>query len=154
MHNASFVYVLATIAALLAIPFPGSAQEPAYVGSKVCSQCHDSQYDNFVRYSKKAHSWNSIAVMQAKLKRQELVKCYECHTTGYGKNGGFTSKESTPNLAEVGCETCHGPGSLHAESAERKQINRKPSIETCNSCHSAERVNDFRFKPLIYSGAH
>lgn len=126
----------------------------SFVGSRVCSQCHESQYKYFKEYSKKAHAWDSIEIMKPKLKESELRQCYDCHTTGHGKKGGFTSKEATPDLADVGCETCHGPGSAHAESGERKLITRRPSTHICASCHSSQRIQDFKFKPLIYSGAH
>ena len=145
----SLVAVFFSIPALCAEP---SGQ--AYVGSKTCSQCHEKQYKNFTQYSKKAHAWESIAIMKPKLKENELKQCFECHTTGYGKAGGFVSKEATPDLASVGCETCHGPGSAHAGSGDPKLIARRPSTQTCTACHNAERVEDFRFKPLIFSGAH
>lgn len=133
---------------------PSAAEPPAFVGSKTCSQCHEDQYESFTKYSKKAHSWHSIAVMQAKLKPAELKQCFECHTTGFGRPGGFVSYEATPDLAQVGCETCHGPGSVHAASGDPKDIRRKPELATCQTCHNAQRIEDFRFKPLVYSGAH
>ena len=146
---------LSIIALSLIISIPSYAEtEPSYVGSKVCAQCHEQQYNNFKKHSKKATSWESISVMKPKLKDFELKQCYECHTTGFGKKGGFVSFESTPQLAEVGCETCHGPGSVHADSSDIAQIKRRPSIETCTACHNPQRIEDFRFKPLIFSGAH
>lgn len=130
------------------------AQQASYVGSKQCADCHDEQYENYEKYSKKAHSWESVEIMLSDLKPAEAEKCYECHTTGYRKPGGFVSYEATPDLADVGCETCHGPGSLHAEYGEPELITRTPSIEDCQVCHSEERVGDFNFKPLLFSGAH
>lgn len=106
-----------------------------------------------MKHSKKSHSWDSVAIMKPKLKKAELEKCYECHTTGYN-NGGFKSIESTPDLSDVGCEACHGPGSIHAESQDPQDIIVKPTTETCAKCHNAERIHDFKFKPLIFSGAH
>ena len=130
-----------------------AADQKTYIGSKNCAPCHEDQYKSFMKHSKKAHSWNSVAIMKPKLKEHELKKCYECHTTGYNK-GGFKSIESTPDLADVGCETCQGPGSEHAENQDPQSINRKPAVETCTACHSSERIQDFKFKPLIFSGAH
>ncbi|MBI4805845.1 MAG: cytochrome C [Desulfovibrio sp.] len=153
MGKSILLYAFVVLICFGSIPV-SAKDEYSYVGSKSCAQCHEQQYANFAKYSKKAHAWDSIAVMKPKLKEQELKKCYECHTTGYGKKGGFTSKETTPNLADVGCETCHGPGSAHAESGDPKQITRRPSTQTCATCHNPERIEDFRFKPLIFSGAH
>ena len=130
-----------------------AVDQKTYIGSKNCAPCHEEQYNSFIKHSKKAKSWDSVAIMKPKLKEQELQKCYECHTTGHNK-GGFKSIESTPELADVGCETCHGPGSEHAENQDPQSIVGKPSIETCTSCHNSERIQDFKFKPLMFSGAH
>ena len=126
----------------------------AYIGSAACRQCHDQEYDNFAKYSKKAHSRKNVEKMRGKLTREELEGCHLCHTTGYGKAGGFVSYERTPHLGDVGCETCHGPGSVHAESGDTAAITRKPSVESCLVCHNAERIRNFNFRPLRYSGAH
>lgn len=125
-----------------------------YVGSKACADCHAEQYERFAAHSKKPHSWRSVEIMRSNLKPAELQECYDCHTTGHGKPGGFVSYEQTPHLAEVGCETCHGPGSAHAEAGDTSLITRRPAIETCKTCHNETRVQDFNFKPLLFSGAH
>lgn len=130
-----------------------AAHAGEYVGSKACSECHEEQYANFSKYSKKAASWRGVEIMASDLTGEELRGCFECHATGYGR-GGFVSFEQTPELAEVGCESCHGPGAGHAESGDPELIQRTPSVATCESCHSAERVEDFNFKPLLFSGAH
>jgi mono/diheme cytochrome c family protein len=149
------IAALLLAAVTLSTPLQSLADDgPRFVGTKTCAQCHEAQYGNFTKYSKKAHAWNSIAVMKPKLKDVELKQCYECHTTGYGKPGGFVSKQDTPDLADVGCETCHGPGSLHAESGDPTLVTRTPTIELCQKCHNSQRVADFKFKPLVSSGAH
>ncbi|MFO7727922.1 MAG: cytochrome c family protein [Desulfonatronovibrio sp.] len=125
-----------------------------YVGSETCGRCHMYEYDNFMEYSHKARSWNSIEVMAPKLTDEELKECYECHTTGYNQ-GGFVSYESTPELSHVGCETCHGPGREHSETGgDPRTIERLPEIDDCLTCHTQERIDAFGFRPLIYSGAH
>ena len=144
--------VLLLCAPLLA-PAPAGAADSAYIGSKQCAQCHPRQYDTFQQHSRKARSWHSVSVMAPKLTPDELQSCYACHTTGYGK-GGFKDYESTPQFADVGCETCHGPGAAHAESGDPASIQRLPSREDCLVCHNENRVKAFNFKPLIHSGAH
>lgn len=130
------------------------APAPLYVGSQACTECHEDQSKSFKAYAKKAKSFESVKKMLHAVTGDELKKCYECHTTGYGRPGGFVSESKTPHLAEVGCESCHGPGSVHVQSQERKNIKTKLSAKDCESCHSAERVAAFNFKPLIYGGAH
>ncbi len=125
-----------------------------YVGTKVCADCHEEEYARFVKYSKKAHSWNGIKKMLPKLNAEEQQTCFECHTTGYQK-GGFVSYDKTPQFADVGCETCHGPGKGHVESeGDTELILRTPAISSCNKCHNSQRIKNFNYKPLIHSGAH
>lgn len=125
-----------------------------YVGSKMCGDCHDDEYQSFMKYAKKAHSYESVTVMKKGLTEEEFLKCLECHTTGYGKPGGFRSIEETPELKEAGCEVCHGPGSAHAESEDAEDIKGKLEAKDCESCHSSERVEAFNYKPLVFGGAH
>jgi len=125
-----------------------------YVGSDVCRDCHESEYENFKTYAKKAHSYKSITVMKKGLTEAEFRKCFECHTTGYKKPGGFRSEEETPKLKNAGCEVCHGPGSLHIETQQPKDIKGRLTAKDCDVCHSSERVEAFDYKPLTHGGAH
>ena len=43
-----------------------------------------------------------------------------------------------------GCESCHGPGSLHADSTEKKDIVRY-SAENCFTCHMGKKA-EFRLQ--------
>ncbi len=155
---------LAALAAFIRVP-PGLTQqaqnaspappEAAYIGSDACAACHDKQYDTYSKFSKKSHSSKSIQIMASDLTPEELKNCYGCHTTGYGKPGGFVSFEATPAMANAGCEVCHGPGSAHAEAGgDATLIKGKLTMADCEGCHSAERVAAFNFKPMLYAGAH
>ena len=86
---------------------------PIYVGSDVCKACHEKEYNSFMTYAKKSKSFNSIERVRKGLTVEEIKGCYYCHTTGYGKPGGFISPEKTPHLKNAGCEVCHGPGEFH-----------------------------------------
>ncbi len=157
-HSGNHLF-LAAIAGLLAtaaaIHAGGAAERRAfYVGSEACGGCHEAQYTSFTANSKKAHSYENIRKMQKKLAPEEFRGCFKCHTTGYGEPGGFVSIEETPALKNPGCEVCHGPGSLHAESGDPADLTGRVSLETCAKCHSSERVAAFGFKPMLYAGAH
>ncbi len=137
---------------------PGHAQdnpEKTFVGSDACKECHADQYATYSKYSKKAHSSNSIKIMASDLTQDELASCYSCHTTGYGQPGGFVSFEQTPDLSNAGCEVCHGPGSAHVEAGgDPSLIKGKLSMADCETCHNEERVRSFNFKPMLFAGAH
>ncbi len=130
------------------------AEEKTYLGSEACKDCHEKQYNNFMNYSKKAHSFGNIKKMEKKLTSEEYKSCFECHTTGYSQKGGFISEVQTPGLKNPGCEVCHGPGSLHAETEDPDDIVREVTMENCNTCHSGDRIDVFDFKPLLFGGAH
>lgn len=151
-------FILMLIASALAAPGTAFASDSSadgpYVGSAVCGTCHEEEYGRFQQYSKKARAWHSVEVMAPKLTPDELRECYACHTTGYGR-GGFVDYATTPQLADVGCESCHGPGAEHvAAGGEPASILRSPAQDDCLTCHNASRVKAFNFKPLIHSGAH
>ncbi|NDV26646.1 cytochrome c family protein [Desulfovibrio sp. JC010] len=148
------VFVAVIVVYSCALAGYGITDSAVYVGSEACEECHEVEYRNYKKFSKKAHSAKSVKIMASDLDADELKECFVCHATGYGKPGGFTSFEETPHLADAGCEVCHGPGSLHVEDGDPELIKLKMTIEECEVCHNAERVNNFNYKPLIFGGAH
>ncbi len=135
--------------------FSGIAEGAGYVGSKICGECHKKEYETFSKFAKKASSFESIKKMKSRLTSEEYRACFECHTTGYGKPGGFVSESKTPELRNVGCEVCHGPGSVHVDhGGDPAEIRSDLTIEDCERCHNSERIRAFDFTPLLYGGAH
>ena len=149
-----FVPLCLPVFLLLGSSFVHSKDLPSYVGADVCQECHLAEYTSFMTYAKKSRSFESIEKLKKGLTVEEIKKCYSCHTTGYGKPGGFVSPETTPNLKNAGCEVCHGPGSNHIASQNRQDIKRSMTTEDCEVCHISERVKAFRYKPMIHGGAH
>lgn len=125
-----------------------------YVGSDACVKCHEIEYENFTKYARKSHSFQSVQKMGKGLTPEEIKGCYSCHTTGYGKPGGFVSPEKTPELKDAGCEVCHGPGGRHAQTGDPDDLTLEVTINICNTCHTQERVKAFRYKPMVHGGAH
>jgi hypothetical protein len=159
-YASSFIrYTLAVFSLTLILSFhvsfaetPGIANR--YVGSITCKNCHEKEFKSFINYAKKSKSFESIERVKKGLTEEEIRGCYFCHTTGYGKPGGFVSVENTPELKNAGCEVCHGPGGLHVKTKDPRYITRKMTMKDCESCHISERVRAFRYKPLIHGGAH
>jgi len=129
-------------------------ETPRYVGSFACKPCHEEEYKSFMTNAKKSRSFKSIERVKKELTEKEKEGCYHCHTTGYGKPGGFISPEKTPHLKNAGCEVCHGPGELHVKTKSSRDIKRHLTLKDCEACHTSERVRAFRYKPLIHGGAH
>ena len=135
----SFFQALAAVSAaclLSAAPLKVVADTPQFEGYKVCTKCHDTHETS---WRDTAHA-KAFASLKAGSKREAKLKarldpdkdyttdpdCLGCHTTGYGKPGGYTDglpKARARRLIGVGCESCHGPGSLYREihsDAERR----------------------------------
>lgn len=147
-----------TFILVLGVCFPALGNEPnpqiTYVGSLTCKGCHPEEYANFMTYAKKSTSFQSIEKQMKHLTPDEIRQCYPCHTTGYGKPGGFVSVEETPHLKNAGCEVCHGPGAEHARTSDPETIIGHMSKKDCEGCHISERVKAFKYKPLVHGGAH
>lgn len=135
-------------------PIAKTQEIAGYVGPESCADCHEKEYKSFMANSSKARSWKSLEKMLPKLKKSEQEECFSCHTTAYGKEGGFKNLKETPHLANLSCEVCHGPGSVHAEYGDPSDIKRTPEIESCTKCHNEERIQNFKFKPMLYHGGH
>ncbi|MCW8917344.1 MAG: cytochrome c family protein [Gammaproteobacteria bacterium] len=109
----------------------------AFATSFKCRLCHR---DFFVGRKQDVHDHAFAKVLQAG--HSETEQCLGCHTTGYGVPGGFTSPIFTPQLANVQCEGCHGPGSEHIRrNAEGGFLagSDRPGIlkKMCLVCHDA-----------------
>ncbi|MBI4406037.1 MAG: hypothetical protein HY537_17900 [Deltaproteobacteria bacterium] len=153
-----------------------------YIGSETCRKCHE----------KEANSWEntrmakSFEVLQPNVKRREKLlahldpdkdythdkNCLPCHTTGYGLVGGFVSIEKTPQMAGVGCESCHGPGGMYAETimslkdptfktaeVRKTGLIYPPKADVCKTCHNKNSpfvgMNYvFNYEERVKKGSH
>ncbi len=131
---------------------PTAALTRSHVGTNACAGCHPEILSAYEKGSKKAHSFFRIGRIRG-LTDSERNACFECHTNGYGQPGGFVSASATPDLANPGCESCHGPGSAHVEGGgDKTLIVRNPPLAGCLRCHDDKRVERVNFKGLIWRG--
>lgn len=86
--------------------------ELGYAGSETCAACHIDQYKS---WKSSAHAHAGVTLRA--LNELNNPQCASCHTTGYLKAGGFNSTDERVRLAEVGCESCHGPAAEHVMHA-------------------------------------
>jgi hypothetical protein len=155
IHSLSvFVILFLTFLINVSLSLAETKRPPGYVGSLACKSCHEEEYKSFMSYARKSNSFRSIERVRKGLTEEEVKGCYHCHTTGYGKPGGFVSPEKTPHLKNAGCEVCHGPGEFHIKTQNPREIKRHLTKEDCEACHTEERVKAFRYKPMIHGGAH
>lgn len=116
---------------LLLLPAGLLADEATYVGVEQCMMCHLPHYDSWdeTRMSKAFELLKPGVRAKAKVKagidpdmdyRNEAF-CLGCHVTGFGMPGGFVDIDTTPDLAGVQCEMCHGPGSIYSKMMVKKK---------------------------------
>lgn len=117
-----------------------------YAGNGSCRGCHE---ELFVQWEATRHA-NSYATLAA-VGHEEDPSCLRCHATGYGEPRGFAGTDVTRDLADVGCEACHGASGDHARSrfpglvgtgsggnCGNCEVNR-----ICRQCHTRQRSPGF-----------
>ena len=99
---------------------PPSIPGAEFVGSEECATCHEQIVRDF------------RTATHARLQTKKVVM------SKTGAKGAETPKEST----DMGCESCHGPGSLHVKAGGGAGtiINPRKSPDTCFQCHLEVRA--------------
>lgn len=139
---------------------------PIYVGFKKCGGCHVSQKNSWLDTSHATAfellkpNQRAEAKKKAKLNpTKDYTKdksCLRCHTTGFGKKGGYEigmDEKQAKRREGVGCESCHGRGSIFRKKMKTAKGKYKKTEETtprmvlvragkryktektCNKCH-------------------
>ena len=156
------------------LPHPMKDVGGRFVGTEKCQSCHEESY---AVWKKSKHSQAFASLQQANPPRDFDPECVSCHVVGWHPTkffpyeGGYVGLAKTPQLTNVGCETCHGPGEAHA-AAEllasdkvRLEVGRKSvhltkeeaadptsKKQNCYSCHDLDNSPEFKFKdywPLV-----
>jgi len=127
-----------------------------YVGSDACASCHASEYATWLA---SAHArW--LTSLESK-HEADSADCLRCHTTAFGKQGGFADSgdlvsfaATNPDLARVGCESCHGPGADHIDVNAPKtgtiislgdKCDSCVILQVCGTCHDSKNDPEFEF---------
>jgi len=120
-------------------PIPAVAGQPTYVGVDKCFECHE---ETRAWYEKDQHAlaWETLE----KDKKTFDVYCVSCHVTGFMRPGG-SSLKALEGRKDVQCESCHGPGSAHAEAGDVTLIQRSPTESSCKTCHNPKHSTRFEF---------
>lgn len=105
---------------------------PLYIGVAGCVDCHQQNHGDWLATP---HA-SAFATLQASGDDDNEL-CFPCHTVGYGQAGGFVSSNQTPQLADVQCEVCHGPGSNHAADPENVPLTVDLAASLCGACHQS-----------------
>lgn len=142
-------------------PRPASAKI-TYAGVAHCSACHEPQHTSW------AATQHAQAMRTLITKKQQFnPDCLQCHTTGYKDNNGFRDLRTSPAMANVQCEVCHGPTYRHTiEQRIFDQQKKRAAVGSaaiskftprytpkagvspalCLKCHNEENDGDFNFE--------
>lgn len=110
-----------------------------FVGAAACASCHPAAFQAWEK-SKHAHAWNSL---KTKNKDQD-PECVSCHVLGYEAKGGFADMDSSPQFANVQCESCHGPRREHAANPAIKP--KHDAHAACAGCHTPPHSPGFNME--------
>ena len=142
---------------------------PEYVGSAACIKCHSNpekgnQYISWIQsrhgfaYWRLATDWSKL-LARARPYYQDMTepikedRCLLCHVTA-AQDPKAIFRKSYRLEEGVGCETCHGPGSLYLGldvMTDRKKFLAAggiiPDEKTCIKCH--RRPENFNFMEWV-----
>jgi hypothetical protein len=119
-----------------------------WVGSESCKECHAAIHESW------AQTTHAIA-METLVRNEHDAdpECVRCHTVGWEKDtlgrhwtrraSAFQTREKTPTLEHVGCENCHGPGSLHVKEPDRKDLFLPAWRSTAAAVEAGKMWKDF-----------
>ncbi len=135
------------------LPTPAPEGRPHYVGTPTCGGCHAEEL-TWWRTTMHGHAYATLVERN----KEFNLDCVGCHVTGYEMPGGSTVSH-VGALQDVGCENCHGPGSMHVESPLEAPVNvhRDMAEDTCLRCHTPEHSDRFHYptyRRMMMSAEH
>lgn len=152
----------ANLQALSAPPPPPPKNQPSYVGIAGCAgSCHF--HDEAIEFWQKTRHAKAFPTL-VEVGKDLSYECVSCHAVGFDEAGGSNlfslsawqdpkknaPPPSFPDLRNVQCEVCHGPGSLHVRAPSKNRIPiAKPSEDRCLTCHNKLHSDTFDFVPYL-----
>jgi len=117
-----------------------------YSGNEACGVCHEAEHATWM-LTKHARAFDTLV----KHGETNNAECVSCHVVGYGEDGGFEGPIETPQLENVGCESCHGRGGPH-QSPEFAKIQDYNSF--CVTCHDPKHSLGFEYATFLPKISH
>jgi hypothetical protein len=115
-----------------------------YATGSSCSGCHP---DRIASWGFDGHAQAMASLISRGA--QADPECVGCHTTGFGRPGGFASVEpgAVDAFRDVQCEACHGPMRGHSGRGDVRSL---PVTEaTCRACHDEANSPNFDFDAYL-----
>ncbi|MCW9045209.1 MAG: multiheme c-type cytochrome [Alphaproteobacteria bacterium] len=120
-----------------------SGKTSDYIGAPACRECHQVEFDQWSQ-SRHAKAFSSLKNVEKDLD----PNCVLCHTVGFNQIQGFLDLKSSPQLANVQCENCHGKGRTHVDSKGETPPTIKMTTpeKICVQCHTDGHSPGFDFE--------
>lgn len=152
---------LQTLSAPPAAP-KGTAGYVGLAGCQGSCHFHDEAFE-FWQKTRHAKAFPTLVEVGKDLS----YDCVGCHAVGFDEVGGSnlwslsawqkqgkapagSGSGSLPDLRNVQCEVCHGPGSLHVAGPSKNPIPiARPTQERCLTCHTKDHSDTFDFVPYL-----
>lgn len=117
---------------------------PRYATAGACASCHRDRLAQWV-FDPHASALDSLRTRQA----EQNPECVSCHTTGFGRAGGFSGVEPREIEAYKGvqCEACHGPKGGHSSRGDLAAV--AVTERTCRSCHDSANSPAFNYDTYL-----
>ncbi|MDH3213937.1 MAG: redoxin domain-containing protein, partial [Myxococcales bacterium] len=127
---------------------PMLLRSQGYSGNDACGVCHEREHETW-QFTTHASAYDTLVRHGA----ENNPECVGCHVVGYEQRGGFVSAPETPDLENVGCETCHGRGGPHLSPAFVKIVDYGPICATCHDTKHSLGFDSATFTPRISHAA-
>src|SRR5690606_9770420 len=121
-----------------------AAGEATFVGQATCAACHPAAQ---AFWETTSHA-KAYATLEEAHKQYDL-SCISCHVTGGDRPGGACQIGKVEGRKDVGCESCPGPGSLHAAAPSKENIELGVPEQTCRSCHRPDHSLEFDYATYL-----
>lgn len=123
-----------------------------YLSYAACIDCHEEIVSGW-QTTPHAHAFETLKKQGEE--KQTIAECVRCHVVAFEKDGGYIDMALTPELKDVQCEVCHGPGRRHVEAdGEPDEILVQPDESLCRSCHTEGQDKNFNYavkKEFVHS---
>lgn len=134
---AGIFFVISLVAAMAHAELFGN-----YAGYTACADCHPDIVEGW-KTTPHAHAFATLKKQGEE--KQQVQGCVQCHVVAMDADGGFIDMDLTPELKDVQCESCHGPGLAHTQSEDPKDIIGKPGEDNCRTCHTEGQDKNFNY---------
>jgi hypothetical protein len=126
-------------------PLPVAPGVATYTGVETCAPCHAPAVAWW-----RGHAHGRAYATLVKRDKQFNLSCVGCHVTGYEKPGGAAVVKNA-GLVNVGCESCHGPGNMHAadpdaDLTDAQTVKLEVAETVCVECHNEEHSDAFEYE--------